>query len=187
MKYIALLVFSSVLLGCAGGARSRQAEPSASPGEATVTMVSGSELRAQYGRTFEDNPFLVPKSIATRKSVDFIVLRLTVAGPAELELLQAEAVDESGAACAKFYPKREFTELALFLSAPTMDNMTKQNRIDWYYLPSGKSVRVRAGSHPYLLVLVGKPPFPKTVTARVRLLLGAEERSFDVPVNLETK
>jgi hypothetical protein len=188
MKHAALLACSIVLFGCAGGARSREADSSASAGEpVAVAVVPASELRALYGRTFDDNPFLVPKSMVTRKSVDFIVLRLTVAGPAEMQLLQADAADEAGETCATFYAKREFTELAMILSGPSSDNLYKQNEIGWYYLPSEERVRVRAGSHPYLLVLVGKPPFPKTVMVRVRLLVGADEHRFEIPVTFEQK
>jgi hypothetical protein len=189
MKFAALVFFLLVvLLGCAGGANPRSGVSVGSSGEpVSVTIVPPREVRLQYGRSFDDNPFLSPKSLITRKSVEFIVLRLEVTGERELELLEADAVDESGAIWASFYTKRDFTELALFLSAPSMDNTTKRNKIDWYYLPSGK-VRVRSGSHSYLLVLVGKPPFPESLTARVKLLLGTEELDFEVPVTMpETK
>ncbi len=188
MKYAVLLALSILLLGCAGGARPREADSSASPGgPADVAVVTASELRRLYGQTSYDNPFLAPKSAIGRKSVDFIVLRLTVVGPAELELLQAEAANQAGEVCASFYPQKKFAELAMFLSGPSADNLYKQNQIGWHYLPSDKRVRVRSGSHPYLLVLVGKPPFPETVTVRVRLLVGADEQRFEIPMTFEQK
>jgi len=181
MRYAALLTLCLVLLGCAGGARPLpEASSGSSPAAVSAMVIPAVELRRQYGQSALDNPFLSPKAMITRKSVAFFVLRLEVTGPAEVELLEAEAADESGKAMASLYSKREFQDLAKFLSGPA-ESPDRQNKIQWHYLPSGK-VQVRSGTHSYLLVLVGKPPFPDALAIRVRLLVDGEERSLELPV-----
>lgn len=181
MKYAAFLALSLILLGCAGGARPLpEASSGSSAASVTVTVVPAGDLRRQYGRSTMENPFLSPKAMITRKSMAFFVLRLEIAGPSELELQQAEATDETGKTLASFYTKSEFMDLAEFLSGPS-ESPDRQNKINWHYLPS-KKVQVRSGAHSYLLVLVGKPPFPETLAIRVRLLVDGEEKSFEFPV-----
>jgi hypothetical protein len=182
--YAAAMAILLVLLGCVGGGRPREEGSSGLPAEpVTVAVISARELRSQFGHSFSENPFLSPKHLITRKSVEFIVLRLKVLGPTELELLQADAVDEAGKIRALFYPRAKFTDLAKFFSAQEQDNMTKTNKIGWYYLPAER-MRVPSGSRSYLLVLVGKHPLPEKVIARVRLRVGNEEKSFEIPVNI---
>jgi hypothetical protein len=182
--YTMVMALLLVLLGCAGGARPQEEGPSGLPEEpVTVAVISVRELRSQFGHSFSENPFLSPKHLITRKSFDFIVLRLKVPGATELELLQADAVGETGKICASFYPRNKFTDLAKFFSAQERDIMTKTNKIDWYYLPAER-MRVPSGSRSYLFVLVGKHPLPEKVIARVRLRVGNEEKFFEIPVNV---
>jgi hypothetical protein len=171
------------LLGCLDtGAVPEQGNP-ADP--VSVAVVSGKELRAKYGSSFRDNPFILSKPTIAQKTYDFVVLRLVIsaASPTDMELLQADAVDGTGAVCADSYDRARFTDLAMQFSGPYMDNAAKSNRIVWYYLPSAR-LRVPTGNHVYLVVLVGTHPLPETVTARVRVLWAGEEKSFELPVNV---
>jgi len=178
------MTFLWTLLGCAGGGRPQEEGLSGLPEEpVTVAVIPVRELRSQFGRASSENPFLTPKPLIRRKPVDFIVLRLKVLGATELELLQADAVDEAGKIFASFYPKNKFVDLVKFYSRHEQDAMTKTNKIGWYYLPAQR-MRVPSGSHSYILVLVGKPPLPEKVIARVRLLVANEEKSFEIPVNV---
>jgi len=172
------------VLGCAGAGRAKVAEsPEFLEEPVTVTLVPGKELRKQYGYAPEENPFISPKPLITRKLYDFIVLRFKAVGVTELELLQADAVDEAGSICASFYPREEFTKLSLFLGRQEPDDTTSTNKIGWYYLPK-KKMSVPSGSHSYLLAIVGKHPLPETVTVQVRLRVGGEEKSFEFRVNV---
>jgi hypothetical protein len=180
--YAAAMAYFWVMLGCAGGGRPQEQVPSGLPAEpVTVAVVSASDLRSQFGRTSSENPFLSTKHLIPRKSVDFIMLRLKILGPTELELLQADAVDVAGKICASFYPKDKFTDLVKFYSAQERDIMTKTNKIGWYYLPAER-MRVPSGSRSYLIALVGK--LKENITARIQLRVGNEEKYFEIPVNV---
>ncbi len=178
------LAVAVILCGCASTG-SDAAFPGAAGEPVSVSLVTGRELRSRFGQSFRDNPFISPKLAIMAKTDDFIALELKVAAGsgADLEVLQAEAVDGNGNVLATFYNREKFTELAMIMSGPYMDNDAKRNRISWYYLPALK-MRVPAGFHSYIMVLVGKHPLPETVMTRVRLSLQGEESSFEVPVKV---
>jgi hypothetical protein len=178
------MTFLLAMLGCAGGARAQKADsPAFAEDRVSLTVVPRKELRRKYGSTMFENPFLAPKPLITRRAFEFIVLRLTAVGKTELVLLQAEAVDQAGRVWASFYPRDEFADLSLSFTEQAEDNTDKKNQIGWYYLPSER-MQVPSGSHSYLLALVGEYPFPETVTVRVRLRVGGEEKSFEFQVNV---
>jgi hypothetical protein len=178
------LAAAMVLSGClSSGPDSEAAVSPADP--VAVSLVSGRDLRARFGQTFANNPFLSPKPTILEKADDFIALELKVAAGAgaDLEVVRAEAVDEKGSVCASFYNREKFTDLAMVLSGPYMDNASKKDKIGWYYLPALK-MRVPSGTHSYIMVLVGKHPLPETLSARVEVRLDEQEKSFEIPVTL---
>ena len=100
---------------------------------------------------------------------------------ASLEILQAEAQDEKGKVRASFYNKEKFAEVAGTMSFDQANMTTRQNKIDWYYLPSLK-MHLDRGKSTYVLMLIGKHPLPPSLIAGVRLLFNGVEQDFSIPI-----
>jgi hypothetical protein len=177
-----LFSFSLSLAGCATTGSSTTGE-SLTQDSVSVTLVSESDLRARFGRTPADNPFVAALPTLFPKPYDFVAMSIDVASPSggDLEILQAEAQNEKGKVFATYYTRQDFAKLAASLTYDDTKTALLQNKISWYYLPANKT-RVKSGKSAYLLILVGKHPLPSELTAGVRVLFNDEEKDFTLPI-----
>lgn len=181
---VATLMVSLFVAGCASNGSEKAADgTTAIANTVTVTFISESQLRSEFGPTFTDNPFLTPAPTIFPKYVDFVVLRVDVASGSgtDLRISQAEAKDAKGKAHATFYDEEHFRELAKSLSSGLVNNTIRLQKIDWNYLPS-RAVKVPRGKHSYVIVLVGKHPIPDDLTAKVSLTLDDTPQDFSIPI-----
>jgi hypothetical protein len=181
IRLLTALVVALVLGACSstGSAGSRPAGSDF----ASVSLLTMREIRSEFGSSFADNPFFFPTSFLIQQSTDYLVLKLAVdtAAPAALAVLQAEAVDAAGKVRATPFDRASFRKEAEGLSAQVMNQDSRRNKIEWYYLPS-LNLSVAAGSHRYVLVLGGAHPFPEDLTVVVRLTLNGVEQDFTLGV-----
>jgi predicted small secreted protein len=185
-----LLIAASVILvalSLSGCATSPKASGDITPSQGdtvTVTLVSESELRAQYGRTPSDNPFYAPTAAVFAKPYDYIVLRLTatVGATSSLEILQADARNEKDKIKASYYDRKQFAELSTDLTFDPQNINVRQSKVQWYYLPADKRIRLKAGKTSWIFILVGTHPLPPSLVAGIRVLLNGEEQDFTIPI-----
>jgi hypothetical protein len=180
-------LFSLILSlgGCAStGAKTAEGDAAMAAGNSiSVVLLSDDQVRARYGRTPSNDPFIPPAADIFVKPYDYIILQLTAvsAGGGSLEILQAEVQDAKGKVQATFYNKEKFADLAASLTYDPENIAERQNRISWYYLPSER-MHINRGKSEYVMILVGKHPLPDGLTAGVRLLFNGEEKAFSMPV-----
>ncbi len=151
--------------------------------EVRLAVLSGAEIKSQFGSDPEVNPFIIKYSVIGTRSIDYLVLRLTIDTPSPLaaELVEAAAVDAGGAVRTRTFDRRSFTEEAAAL-APMIENQARREEtIRRNYIPTG-AFSVKAGKHSWVIVLRGSHPLPPSLTIRVRGLLNGTLREITLPL-----
>jgi len=149
----------------------------------SLAILSERDVRLKYGRTFTENPFVAPAPSVFPAYNDYIVLQLNfnTRGKVPLVLQRAEVTDDRGKQFATFMTRDKFTDFAMNLSPDQAANTLRRDKIGWYYLPQ-TSMTLEAGTHSYLLVMVGAHPIPDTATIHVEVTINGIDRDFDMPV-----
>ncbi len=177
--------FLILLAGCASSAgRVSDSITAGNPEDpVSIVVLSYNDVRAQYGPTFLNDPFIAPAGTIMPTANDYIVLKLNFNLPekAAFMLLRAEVTDDRGKILAGYMTRAKFADFAMQQSPDLADNTLKRNKIDWYYLPN-PIMTVDAGKHSYLVVLVGKHPIPDTGTIHVAVSLDNKATTFDLLV-----
>ena len=110
-----------------------------SGGSITLAVLATPEIKSLYGSDPRVNPFIVKYSVIGVRSLDYLVVRLTIDTPSKLtaELVEAAAIDESGKVRTKTFDMTGFKEEAASL-APMIENQTgREGTIRWNYIPNG--------------------------------------------------
>lgn len=148
-----------------------------------LAVLSGPEVKSQFGSDPGANPFIVKYSVIGERSIDYLVLRLTIESPSPLaaELVDAAAVDAGGTVRTRAFDRRSFIEEAAAL-APMIENQARREEtIRRNYIPTG-AFSAKAGRHSWVIVLRGSHPMPPGLTVRVRGLLNGTLQEITVPL-----
>ena len=152
----------------------------------SVTQLSSSQIHSYYGINVSGdlNPFVPPGGFLSRQSLDYIVLRITVAAarPAEITLERATAVDAAGAQVAKLYTWPEFQSLLERSYSSGRDYQQVYGRARNAYMETFDQT-IKPGRYSYEVVLVGKHPMPLPVKISVDIVEATSgARTFNLDV-----
>jgi hypothetical protein len=153
----------------------------------SVVVLSYKDVQAAYGSSFSDDPYLAPGSSIMPVYNDYLVLQLKFNLPekSKVLLLRAEVSDERGKVYASYMNREKFADFAMTQSPDSANNALKRNKIDWYYLPN-PIMDMQAGTHTYVLVMVGPHPIPDTATIHVAMSINDKAVSYDISVPIST-
>lgn len=185
---LAIAASVSLLASCAGTGKGPQAGVSTeaaleSGGSVTLAVLATPEIKSLYGSDPQVNPFIVKYSVIGVRSLDYLVVRLTIDTPSKItaELVEAAAIDESGEVRTKTFDMTGFKEEAAAL-APMIENQTgREGTIRWNYIPKG-AFTVNPGKHSWVVVLRGSHPLPPSLTIRVRGLINGSPQEMELPI-----
>jgi hypothetical protein len=179
-----LVGFILMLNGCETVKRTTTTVSAGDPGDpVSLVVLSEKDVRAQYGRTFMENPYISPSSSILPTYNDYVVVKLNfnTMGSVPMIVQRAEVTDDRGKDFASFMTREKFEEFAMNQSPDQANNTLKRNMIGWYYLPQ-TTMTLEAGKHSYLIVMVGRHPIPDTATIHIDVSLNNVDRTFDIPV-----
>ncbi len=148
-----------------------------------LAVLSGAEIRQAFGSDPEANPFIIKYSIVGTRSVDYLVVRLTIDTPSPLtaELIDVSAVDGTGTVRTRTFDRSDFIEEAAAL-APMIENQARREEaIRRNYIPAG-TFSVKPGKHSWVIVLRGSHPLPPSLTIRLRGLLNGTMQEMTLPL-----
>lgn len=149
----------------------------------SLAVLSSAEIRQAFGSDPEVNPFIIKYSLIGARSIDYLVLRLTIDTPSPLtvELIDASAVDGAGTVRTKTFDRRGFIEEAAAL-APMIENQARREEtIRRNYVPEG-AFSAKPGKHSWVIVLRGSHPLPPSLTIRVRGLVNGTMQEMTLPL-----
>ena len=149
----------------------------------TLAVLNSSEIRSLYGSDPQVNPFIITYSHIGQRTLDYLVVRLTIDARSGLsaELVDAAAVDESGTIRSMAFDRSGFIEEAMAL-APMIENQARrEDTIRQNYIPAG-SFTVNKGKRSWVIVLRGSHPFPPSLRVRVRGLINGTLQEMELPL-----
>ena len=149
----------------------------------TLAVLGGKEVKALFGSDPEVNPFIIKYSMIGARSLDYLVVRLTIDTGAAMsvELVDAAAVDESGTIRSTAFDRSRFIEEAAAL-APMIENQARrEDTIRQNYIPAG-SFTVNKEKRSWVIVLRGSHPFPPSLRVCVRGLINGALQEMELPI-----
>lgn len=176
----------SAFLGCTTVAKDL---PSREPSVDAV-LVSSAELRAKFGRTFAENPYMPAVPFFSRSREEFVVVRLDLYVPDNMTLSVTARVrspdDVDLAKQEDLDGMRSYWDL--YRGTDARQVQKRLSALQRSYLPSNP-FELRAGSRTYYLVLSGKNPIPRPAIVNVLVALGGEIKAFEfaLPEPVSTK